>query len=83
MDRGAVEYWHKVKLDLSAMYDKAEAEAGAGVKCQVTEALRQASTEAIDRAMHHDIYTVRFISIYLISFIYTWLAVAFFFTSLT
>lgn len=56
-----VEYWHKVKLDLSAMYDKAEAEAGAGVKCQITEALRQASMEAIDRAMHHDIYTVRFL----------------------
>jgi hypothetical protein len=59
------------------MYDKAEAEAG--VKCQVTEALRQASMEAVDRAMHNDIYTVRFI---FNLFIRVWL-LPFFFTSLT
>lgn len=69
-----VEYWNKVKLDLSAMYGKlAEAEE----KCQVTEALQQASMEAIDRAMHHDIYTVCFIFIHLFIYIYhTCLALA-------
>ncbi|KAG0524870.1 hypothetical protein BDA96_06G005200 [Sorghum bicolor] len=58
-----VAYWHKVKLDLSAMYDKAEEEAAGAVKFQVTEALRQASVEAIDRAMHHDIYTATLVAI--------------------
>jgi len=54
-----VAYWCKVKLDLSAMYDKLETEA-AGAKSggDVTEALalREASVEAINRAMYHDIY---------------------------
>lgn len=54
-----LQYWCKVKLDLSAMYDKAEAEAEAGgcqCHCPVTEALREASLEAINRAMHQDVY---------------------------
>lgn len=53
-----------MKLDLSAMYDKAETE-GAGAKVpssggEVTEALalREASVEAINKAMYHDIYNV-------------------------
>jgi hypothetical protein len=70
-----VAYWHKVKLDLSAMYDKAEEEAAGAVKFQVTEALRQASVEAIDRAMHHDIYTVRFVFIFILfNLIYLYVA---------
>ncbi|KAL6885562.1 hypothetical protein ACP4OV_010341 [Aristida adscensionis] len=62
-----LQYWCKVKLELSAMYDKAEAgttaaggEQGQGkgkCECQFTEALREASLEAINKAMHHDIYT--------------------------
>ncbi|CAD6261451.1 unnamed protein product [Miscanthus lutarioriparius] len=57
-----VAYWCKVKLDLSAMHDKAEAEAGVKPAAwsggEVTEALalQEASVEAINRAMHHDIY---------------------------
>lgn len=56
-----MEYWCKVKLDLSAMYEKEAAQAEAGVKCkcqcQIQQALREASLEAINKAMHRDIYT--------------------------
>lgn len=64
-----VKYWSKVKLDLSEMSDKAEAEAGVKAsggdgeesnkcQCQALQALREASMEAVNRAMHHDICTV-------------------------
>lgn len=57
-----LKYWCKVKQDLAAMYEKAEAEAvggGADCKChcEVAAALRESSLESINRAMHHDIYT--------------------------
>uniref|UniRef100_A0A0D9XR44 VWFA domain-containing protein n=1 Tax=Leersia perrieri TaxID=77586 RepID=A0A0D9XR44_9ORYZ len=52
-----LKYWCKVKVDLSAMYDKAETEAEKPKCGKVTEALREASDEAIDLAMHRDIYT--------------------------
>nr|TKW02931.1 hypothetical protein SEVIR_7G030616v2 [Setaria viridis] len=67
-----VEYWCKVKLDLSAMYDKAEAEAGVTVsggesqcqcQCQDLQTLRAGSLVAIDRAMHHDIYTATLLAV--------------------
>lgn len=62
-----LEYWCKVKLELSAMYDKAEAEAAGGnsaecnckCQCMVTAVLREASAEAINRAMYQDVFTVR------------------------
>jgi hypothetical protein len=56
-------YWCKVKLDLAAMYEKAEEEAvGSGdckCQCQVSAALRESSLESVNRAMYQDIYTVR------------------------
>nr|CAB3486369.1 unnamed protein product [Digitaria exilis] len=71
-----VKYWSKVKLDLSEMSDKAEAEAGvinvsggngeeSKCQCQVLQALREASMEAINKAMHHDIYTATMLAIML------------------
>ncbi|KAF8749596.1 hypothetical protein HU200_012613 [Digitaria exilis] len=55
-----MEYWCKVKLNLSAMYEKetAEAEAGVKCKCHIQQVLREASLEVINKEMHHDIYTV-------------------------
>nr|CAB3480626.1 unnamed protein product [Digitaria exilis] len=71
-----VKYWSKVKLDLSEMSDKAEAEAGvikvsggngeeSNCQCQVLQALREASMEGINKAMHHDIYTATMLAIML------------------
>ncbi|KAF8746037.1 hypothetical protein HU200_013417 [Digitaria exilis] len=59
-----MEYWCKVKLNLSAMYEKetaeaeAEAEAGVKCKCHIQQVLREASQEVINKEMHHDIYSV-------------------------
>uniref|UniRef100_A0ACD5X4I0 Uncharacterized protein n=1 Tax=Avena sativa TaxID=4498 RepID=A0ACD5X4I0_AVESA len=56
-----LKYWCKVKSDLAAMYEKAEAVAVGGgdckCNCEVTAALRESSFESVNRAMHHDIYT--------------------------
>ncbi|TKW02929.1 hypothetical protein SEVIR_7G029900v4 [Setaria viridis] len=54
-----VEYWCKVKLDLSAMYDKVCGGNGdeSNCQCQDLQALRETSLEAINQAMRNDIYT--------------------------
>jgi hypothetical protein len=57
-----LQYWCKVKSDLAAMYEKAEAEAVGGdckCQCQVSAVLRESSLESVNRAMYQDIYTVR------------------------
>ncbi|KAK1646137.1 hypothetical protein QYE76_063942 [Lolium multiflorum] len=55
-----LQYWCKVKSDLAAMYEKAEAEAAGGdckCQCQVSAVLRESSLESVNRAMYQDIYT--------------------------
>ncbi|TVU25813.1 hypothetical protein EJB05_28323 [Eragrostis curvula] len=50
-----LKYWCKVKADLSAMNEKADA--GNKCDCHFTAVQREAALESINRAMHHDIYT--------------------------